>query len=79
MTASQRAAELRAQADALESLNALEEVLAEAKAAFAADPCAETRAIKQEAALALREARALVRADRTAMVGGDAFISGSGD
>lgn len=75
MTASERAAELRAQADALDALAELEADLLSAKDAFADDPNPETKAAKHAAAVALREARALSRADRTEMVGGDAFVS----
>ncbi|WP_157251118.1 hypothetical protein [Nonomuraea typhae] len=78
MSSAERAAGLRAQADALERLAELEADLATAKSAHAADPTPESKAAKQETALALRQARALVREDGVA-VGGDAFISTEGD
>lgn len=75
MSAAERAAELRAQAGALDAIAGLEQLLLDAKEAHAADPTAQTRAAKQEAAQALREVRALTRESRSGMVGGDAFVS----
>lgn len=75
MSASERAAELRAQADALDGLADLEADLLAAKSNYADDPSPEVRAAKQDAALALRSARELVRADRVSLVGGDAVVS----
>jgi hypothetical protein len=67
-----RAAELRAQADAIEQLADREEELLAAKQAYAADPTPETKAIKDAAAKALRESRALARPEEMT-VGGDAY------
>lgn len=75
MSASQQAAELRAQADALEAVAELEENLLAAKAAYTADPNRETRAAKQDAALLLRAGRAFEREGRGDAVGGDAFVT----
>lgn len=75
MSAADRAAELRAQADTLDAVAELEAGLLSAKEAHAAAPSAETRAPKQAAAQALREMRALEREGRADLVGGDAFVS----
>lgn len=75
MSAADRAAELRAHADALDSAAELEKSLLAAKDAYAADPSPENRAAKQAAAQALRELRALWREGRAGLVGGDAFVS----
>ncbi|ETK36145.1 hypothetical protein [Microbispora sp. ATCC PTA-5024] len=73
MSTADRAAELRAQADALDSIAGLEADLAKAKAAYAANPTEKTRAEKQRVALALREARATIRSEGHT-VGGDAYV-----
>lgn len=75
MSAADRAAELRAQADALEAAAELEQNLLAAKDVYAADPSPENRAAKQAAAIALRELRASWREGRTGLVGGNAFLS----
>lgn len=67
MSSADRAAELRAQADALEALAGLEQQLLDAKAS------GDQTAVR-EAAEALREARSLTRSEGVS-VGGDAFIS----
>jgi hypothetical protein len=74
MSSADRAAELRSQADALEALAGLEADLMAAKQAYTSNPTVETRAAKQAAAVALREARALTRPENTT-VGGDAYVS----
>lgn len=74
MSSAERAAELRAQADALEALAGLEADLLAAKTAYTESPSGEARAAKQAAALALREARALTRPESTT-VGGDAYVA----
>lgn len=79
MSSSERAAGLRAQADALDALADLEDMLLTAKAAYAADPSPENLAVKAEAAIRLREAREISRQGRSGLVGGDAFISGGED
>ncbi len=73
MSTADRAAQLRAQADALESQAGLEQKLEAAKRAYADNPNEETRAAKQEAAQALRDARQAERSEGTT-VGGDAYI-----
>ncbi|OPG13641.1 hypothetical protein [Microbispora sp. GKU 823] len=72
MSTADRVAELRAQADALEALAGLEADLAEAKAAYDANPNEETKAARDQAMQALRDARALTRTDGVS-VGGDAY------
>lgn len=74
MSTADRAAELRAQADALEALAGLEADLATTKAAYEATPTEETKAAREAAMQALRDARALTRTDGVS-VGGDAFIT----
>lgn len=74
MSSLDRAADLRAQADALESMASLESDLEAAKQAYRDNPTPEPRAAKQAAALALREARTRVRSD-TVTVGGDAYVT----
>lgn len=65
-TSAERAAELRAEADALEALSGLESTLLAAKAS--GDPAAV-----KDAAEALREARSVARSEGVS-VGGDAYI-----
>lgn len=72
-SSAERAAELRAQADALDAMAGLEEDLSAAKAAYYDDPTEENKAAKVAAALALREARSLTRSDGVS-VGGDAYV-----
>lgn len=78
MSSLDRAADLRAQADALDNLASLESDLETAKQAYRDNPTPEARAAKQAAAIALREARARVRPD-TVTVGGDAFVTSEED
>lgn len=78
MSSLDRAAELRAQADALENMASLESDLETAKQAYRDNPTPETRAAKQAAAIALREARARVRPDAVT-VGGDAVVTNEED
>jgi len=73
----ERAAQLRAQADALEALAALEQDLLAAKAAHAANPSKQTAAAVREAAEALRTARATARPEGLS-VGGDAYTTKEG-
>lgn len=72
-TSAERAAALRAEADALDALAVLETDLLAAKAAHAEDPTEETKTAKQAASEALREARSLTRTEGVS-VGGDAYI-----
>lgn len=72
-TSADRAAALRAEADALDALAVLETDLLAAKAAHAKDPTEETKAAKTAASLALREARSLTRSEGVS-VGGDAYV-----
>ena len=72
-TSAERAAELRAQADAIEALAEREEDLLAAKRAYDENPTDENWAAKKAAALALRESRALARPEGMA-VGGDAYV-----
>lgn len=74
MSSLDRAVELRAQADALETLASLEADVLAAKRAYNDDPSPENRAAKQAAMEALREARALTRTEGVS-VGGDAYIA----
>lgn len=67
MSSADRAAELRAQADALDTLAQLEADLLNAKQSGDPDRI-------REAAEALREARSLTRTEGVS-VGGDAFVS----
>ena len=71
MSSLDRAAELRAQADALEALGGLEADLLAAKAS------GDSTAVR-ETAEALREARSLTRSEGIS-VGGDAFISNANE
>lgn len=73
MSAADRAAELRAKADALDALARFETDLLAAKAAHAEDPTEETKAAKTAASLALLEARSLTRSEGVS-VGGDAYV-----
>ncbi|MBN6054535.1 hypothetical protein JYK22_21515, partial [Nonomuraea sp. RK-328] len=73
VSSSDRAAELRAQADALDTLASLEADLIAAKQAYADEPTPENREAKQAAAVALREARSLTRTNGVS-VGGDAYV-----
>ncbi|TYB69717.1 hypothetical protein FXF51_06025 [Nonomuraea sp. PA05] len=66
-SSAERAAELRAQADALDAMAGLENDL------LAAKESGDKAAIR-EASLALREARSQTRTEGTT-VGGDAFVS----
>lgn len=66
-TSAERAADLRAEADALDALAGLETDLLAAKAAGDRDAI-------REAGVALREARSQVRPE-SVQVGGDAFVS----
>ncbi|MCC5574496.1 hypothetical protein IMZ11_02425 [Microtetraspora sp. AC03309] len=68
-----RAAALRAQADAVETLDRLERDLADAKAAHEDNPTPETYAAKQKVAHALRAAREAARSEGVT-VGGDAYV-----
>lgn len=63
MNASQRAAQLRAQADSLDSIGELEQAAAEAKTAYRQNPTAQNREAHRAAAAALNGARALTRDD----------------
>lgn len=74
MSSADRAADLRAQADALEALAGLEADLLDAKQAYADDPTEENKAAKTEAALKLRAARAATRPEGVT-VGGDAYVT----
>lgn len=79
MSSADRAAELRAQAEALDAMAGLEEDLLAAKQAYAEDSSPERRQAKQAAAEALRAARQEARENEATTVGGDAFVSnGSG-
>lgn len=69
-SAERRAAELRAQADALDALGGLEVDLIDAKQSGDQDRI-------REAAEALREARSAAR-DETTSVGGDAYVENTG-
>lgn len=73
MSSAERAAQLRAQADALDALAGLETDLADAKQAYADDPNEDTKAAKVSAAVALRAARQTYRPEGVT-VGGDAYI-----
>lgn len=73
----ERAAQLRAQADALEALAGLEQDLRAAKAAHAAHLTTETAAAVRAAAEALRAARANARPEGLS-VGGDAYTTKEG-
>jgi hypothetical protein len=73
-----RAAQLRAEADALEALAGLEDDLKAAKAAYDQNPSVENAAAKQDIAERLRAARAATRPEGVS-VGGDAFVDGSGE
>lgn len=73
MSSAERAAELRAQADALDALAGLESDLSAAKQAYADDPNEDTRKAKRAAAVALRAARQTYRPEGVT-VGGDAYI-----
>lgn len=77
MSSADRAARLRAEADALEALAGLEDELKAAKAAYLENPNDETRAAKEEVAERLRAARAATRPEGV-RVGGDAVVSGNG-
>lgn len=72
-----RAADLRTEADALDSLADLEADLLAAKDAYNSAPTEENRAARQAAAEALRRARAETRTEGVT-VGGDAFIEQEG-
>lgn len=72
-SSAERAAALRAEAEALDALAVLELDLLAAKSAHAEDASGETKTAKQAASEALRAARSLTRADGVS-VGGDAFI-----
>lgn len=61
MTASERAAELRALADQHDALGELEDALTDALDAYRADPDDDTKQAYTEASEALRAARAEVR------------------
>lgn len=74
MSSLDRAAELRAQADALDALATLETELRDAKQAYEDDPSEENKTAKNDAALKLRAARAETRPEGTT-VGGDAFVT----
>ena len=74
MSSADRAAELRAQADALDDLARLETDLLAAKAAYDDDPSEQTKAAKTDAAQALREARSEARSEGV-QVGGDAYLT----
>jgi hypothetical protein len=65
--------ELEAKAAALRAVGRLEADLAEAKAAYTANPNGDTKAAKQAAMEAVREARSLTRPEGVS-VGGDAFV-----
>ncbi|WP_433364085.1 hypothetical protein [Streptosporangium sp. CA-115845] len=74
MSSADRAAALRAQADALDELGRLETELLAAKAAYDDDPSDENKAAKTDAAHALREARSDTRSEGV-QVGGDAYLT----
>lgn len=63
MNASGRAAQLRAEADALESLADLEAEAVAAKAAYREDPSEKSRAAHRAASAALNDARSTTRPD----------------
>ncbi|TDD54572.1 hypothetical protein E1286_05110 [Nonomuraea terrae] len=73
MSSAERAADLRAQADALDALASLEAELTAAKAAYTANPNPETLAAKRAAMDNIREARSLTRTEGVS-VGGDAYV-----
>lgn len=73
MSSADRAADLRAQADALDALAGLESDLSAAKQAYADHPNEDTRAAKRTAAVALRAARQTYRPEGVT-VGGDAYV-----
>lgn len=75
MSAADRAADLRAEADALDALAGLESNLAAAKDAYHANPSSNTSAARQTAMDELREARSLTRATGVT-VAGDAYVVG---
>lgn len=72
-SAAERAAQLRAQADALEQLDALVNDLTAAKAAYRDNPSRENRQALRAAMDAVRTARAAAR-DNDLTVGGDAYV-----
>ena len=78
-TSSERAAELRRQADALDNIAHLEDELAAAKAAYIANPDSEdAKEAKNAAAEALRAARSETRTEGVS-VGGDAYVMKEAD
>lgn len=63
-TAAEQAAQLRAQADALEVVGELREAMDKAKSAYHADQTPKKKAAYREAAQALSDARETYRKDR---------------
>lgn len=67
-TAAEQAAQLRAQADALEAVGRLGEQMTKAKKAYHANQTPENKAAYRKAAQALSDARETYRADRPLQV-----------